>query len=97
MLKSNAYGHGLKEMTQILEAVSVPYLIVDSLPEYFLARKYTKKKFLLLSETNPANYMKIHTKRVSIVVYTLSTLKYLLTLGKKFTIHLFLNTGMNRE
>jgi len=48
VLKSNAYGHGLVEVVKILEKFDSPYLLVDSLPEYYKARKFTKKKFLLL-------------------------------------------------
>ena len=97
VLKSNAYGHGLVEMTKILKYVNTPYLVVDSLPEYYQARKFTKKKFLLIGETIPKNYKKLDAKRVTFVVYNKLTLEYLLSSRKKFTVHFFLNTGMNRE
>ncbi len=97
VLKSNAYWHWLVEITKILNRYHNDYLVVDSLSEYFLAKKRTKKKFLLLGETNPANYLQIDRKNTAIVVYNISTLKYLLNSDKKFTIHIFLNTWMNRE
>ncbi len=97
VLKSNAYGHWLKEITQILESYWNEYLVVDSLSEFFLTKKYTSKKFLLLWETNPANYLKLDNGKVTLAIYNISTLKYLLNSGRKFVIHLFINTGMNRE
>ena len=97
VLKSNAYGHGLEQMTKILESYPTPYLVVDSLPEYFLARKFTKKKFLLLGETLPTNYKEVDFNRVTFAVYNQTTIEHLLKLKKHCTGHLFLNTGMNRE
>ncbi|NOZ44183.1 MAG: hypothetical protein GXP45_03460 [bacterium] len=97
VLKSNAYGHGLIQMTKIMNSTNAPYLVVDSLPEYFQVRKFTKKKFLLLGETLPGNYKKLNAHRVTFVVYNLLTLKYLLSYRKRFRVHFFLNTGMNRE
>jgi alanine racemase len=48
VLKSNAYGHGLKQMVKILRRTDVPYLVVDSFPEYQIAKKYSNKDILLL-------------------------------------------------
>lgn len=97
ILKSNAYGHWLKEVVRILNQINVPYLVIDSLPEYFIARKHTSKHFLLIGETNPTNYTKINRNKVAITIYNISAIQYLLDTGKKFKIHIFLNTGMNRE
>jgi len=97
VLKSNGYGHGLVEMTKIMNYTDAPYLVIDSIPEYFQARYYTNKKFLLLGETLPHNYKQLKSERVTFAVYNVLTLKYLLSFRRKFTVHLFLNTGMNRE
>ena len=97
VLKSNAYGHGLKQMCQILEKTDVPFLCVDSYPEWQFVQKYTTKKALILGETSPENYRWYDTKRASIAVYNITVLKALIEQGKKYSIHLFLNTGMNRE
>lgn len=84
-------------MTKILETYKTPYLVVDSVPEYLLARDYTSKRFLLIGETNPANYMHCDREQLTIAVYNIETIKYLLTTEEKFRIHLFLDTGMHRE
>lgn len=48
VLKSNAYGHGLKHITQMLAKTNVPYIAVDSYPEYVVVKKHSKIPILLL-------------------------------------------------
>jgi alanine racemase len=48
VLKSNAYGHGLKQMVKILRNVDVPYVVVDSYPEYQIVKKYSDHHILVL-------------------------------------------------
>lgn len=97
VLKSNAYGHGIKEISTILKETDVHYICVDSYPEYQIVKEYAQKKVLIMWETLPDNYRFYDPKRATPVVYTLDTLQALQASWKKRTIHLFLNTGMNRE
>ena len=48
VLKSNAYGHGLKQITKMLSRQNVPYIAVDSYPEYIIVKKYCKIPILIL-------------------------------------------------
>ena len=48
VLKSNAYGHGLKEITKMLAKTDVPYIVVDSYPEYVVVKKHSKIPILIL-------------------------------------------------
>lgn len=75
VLKSNAYGHGLKQMCQILSHADIPMVAVDSFPEYQIVRKYTNKKVLIIGETDVRNYRHFNRKRASFAVYNLSTLE----------------------
>lgn len=97
VLKSNAYGHGLKEMCQIINKTSAPLVIVDSFPEAQIAYKYFKRKVLILGEMPNKAYDYCDFKRTEFVVYNDKTLRYLSKWGKKIKIHLFVNSGMNRE
>jgi alanine racemase len=97
VLKSNAYGHGLKEMVKILRTTDVPYLAVDSFPEYQIVKQHSDKAILLLGETLLENYPKYDTKRTTFCVYNLGTIRALGKINKPIKIHLFLNTGMQRE
>lgn len=97
VLKSNAYGHGLREVCQILVTVKPTMVAVDSYPEYQIVKKELKSDILLMGETHPSVYKQFDPKRTVLAVYNISTLQHLISLGKKFRIHIFLNTGMNRE
>lgn len=97
VLKSNAYWHGIDQILNILKWIEIPYIVVDSFPEYNIVYRHSKFKILLLWETLPVNYKHFNLKRTTFAVYNLETLQVLAKLHKKVKIHLFLNTGMNRE
>lgn len=97
VLKSNAYGHGLKEICQILKKTKIKMVAVDSFPEAQVVYKYFTGKVLILGEMPLKTYSYCKLKRTEFVVYNEATLRYLSKYGKKAKIHLFLNTGMNRE
>ena len=100
VVKSNAYGHGLKHIAGILNKISsqqIPLIAVDSYPEYQIVADTTDKTILVLGETLPANYSLYNPHRVHLAVGSLEVLQSLIQTNKKRNIHLFLNTGMNRE
>lgn len=97
VLKSNAYGHWIDQMLQIYKWLPIKYVVVDSFPEYYTVLKHSKFNILLLGETLASNYKVFNFKRTAFCVYNLETLQTLAKLWKKVRIHLFLNTGMNRE
>jgi len=97
VLKSNAYWHWLKEVSEILKGTKGKYICVDSFPEYQIVKKYSWKNVLVLWETRNENYKYYDLKKTTFCIYNLETLKFLIKLNKKITIHLFVNTWMNRE
>lgn len=97
VLKSNAYGHGLKEMCQILNRAKVLMVAVDSYPEAQVVYRYFRGRVLILGEMPLRAYRYCRFQRTEFVVYNEDTLKYLSRFGKKAKIHLFVNSGMNRE
>jgi len=51
IVKSNAYGHGLKQVCQILNTlhtINIPLIAVDSYPEYQIIADNTDKNILVL-------------------------------------------------
>ena len=48
VLKSNAYGHGLREVCQILRHVDPDMVAVDSYPEYQIVRDNLKSDILIM-------------------------------------------------
>ncbi len=97
VLKSNAYGHGLKQIVKMLSRADVPYIAVDSYPEYVVVKNNCSLPILILWETLLENYRKFDHKKTTFCVYNTWTIRHLGRLGKPTKIHLFLNTGMNRE
>lgn len=100
VVKSNAYGHGLKQISTILNSMpnkNLPLIAVDSYPEYQIVTDITDKTVLVLWETLASNYHLYNPKRTHIAVGSIEVLQSLITTKKKRNIHLFLNTGMNRE
>jgi alanine racemase len=79
----------------MLEPLDTPFVLVDSYPEALLVYKYSSKKVLVIGECLPSQYHWFDYSRTEFVVYNESTLKILSK--KKAKIHVFLNTGMNRE
>lgn len=97
VLKSNAYGHGLSEICHILNKVKPALVIVDSYPEAQIAYCHYKGHVLILGEMPHRAYDYCKLSRTEFVVYNEDTLKYLAQYGKRVRIHLFVNSGMNRE
>jgi alanine racemase len=97
VLKSNAYGHGLKEVAQILNETSAKMVAVDSFPEAQVVYRYFRGKVLFLNEMPPKAYRYCRFKRSEFCVYNSATLKYLAEHHAGAQIHLFYNSGMNRE
>lgn len=97
VLKSNAYGHGLKEVCQILNKVKPKMVVVDSYPEAQIAYRHFRGQVLILGEMPQRAYDYCKLGRTEFVVYNEETLRYLSRQGKRARIHLFVNSGMNRE
>jgi alanine racemase len=97
VLKSNAYGHGLKVVAPIFDAMNCPFLIVDSLYEaYELHKLKVKSPILIMGYTPPANF-KVKKVPFHITVFDLELAKTLNTFQPNCNVHIFIDTGMNRE
>ena len=97
VLKSNAYGHGLKQVAQILESRGVEYYVVDSYYEALQIKEISNKKVLMIGYTKPENYKYFKWKNLAVTIFDLESLKAIGKLGRQINVHLFVNTGMNRE
>lgn len=97
VLKSNAYGHGLKEVCSILNRSKVKMLAIDSFPEAQIAYRYFRGRILLIGEMPIAAYSHLNWSRTDVCVYNSATLHFLASLGMGVRVHLFVNSGMNRE
>ena len=97
VLKANAYGHGLAEIARILNTADIKMLAVDSFPEAQIAYRYSRAKVLLIGELPLKAYAYLNWKRTEVCVYNTQTLVFLAKFYPGVKIHLFINSGMNRE
>jgi alanine racemase len=96
VLKSNAYGHGIKEIAKILNQRDFPYIIVDGFHEASQIREVSSKPILVMGYIDPANFVNIDLTNTALVVQSPEVINELGKLNKKVKIHLEINTGMNR-
>lgn len=97
VLKSNAYGHGLTLVAKVLDPLRPPFLCVDSLYEaYELLKAGIKSPILIMGYVLPEN---LKTKRLPFwhAVYAFEQIEALNHYQKGAQVHLFVDTGMNRE
>lgn len=97
VLKSNAYGHGLKETASVLDFFHPPFFCVDSLYEaYELLKTKISTPILIMGYVNPKNLV-FKKLPFSYAVYDILTLKKIVHFQPHAGIHLFVDTGMQRE
>jgi alanine racemase len=103
VLKSNAYGHGIVEVSKILSShmesgkLNIPFFCVDSLYEaYQLLKAGIKTEILIMGYTDPEN-LKVKKLPFQFVVFDLKTAEVLNKFQKGSKIHIFVDTGMSRE
>lgn len=97
VLKSNAYGHGLILVAEILEKLNPPLFCVDSLYEgYELINSGIKTPILIMGYVDP---MSLNTKKLpfSFSVYSLEQVEALNKYQPQAPVHVFVDTGMHRE
>lgn len=99
VLKSNAYGHGLVLVAQILDKENIAFFVVDSLFEAMILRNEgVKSRILVIGYTSAAN---INNSKLSDVAFAITSLEHLQTVARAVTkeknFHLKIDTGMNRQ
>lgn len=97
VLKSNAYGHGLKTVAPAFDNLHPEFLVVDSLYEaYELQKLKVRSKILILGYTHPENYS-VKQLHFHITIFDLETAKSLNKHQRNCKVHIFVDTGMSRE
>lgn len=99
VLKSNAYGHGLLQVAQIIDNQfeNIPYIMVDSLYEaYELKKNDIKTPIMIMGYTDPKNYQIWKKLPFTFTVYDIDSLEALNKYQPNAKIHIKLDTGMCR-
>lgn len=96
VLKGNAYGHGIEQVATALKGRSFPYIAVDGYFEALRIRKVSRQPVLVMGAIKPENFAKIKYDHFAFVVQDAETIRALGKTGKRISVHLECNTGMNR-
>ncbi len=98
VVKSNAYGHGLRTFSMIMDRAGVDGFCVDSVVEGFaLRRKDIKKHILVLGPTLPARYGEAAEADIAISISTIEGLRELAKIKYAPDFHIKIDTGMHRQ
>jgi len=99
VLKSNAYGHGLRVVAQALDKEAIPFICVDSFFEALILRnEHITKPILILGYTPLENIAHCKLHNIYFSILSLEELKKISqNLTKPTKFHLKINTGMNRH
>ncbi len=112
VLKSNAYGHGLREIAHILENYrrtdpgarnengtgTIPFFVVDSYFEALSLRSDgIHTPLLIIGYTRAETILHSHLERVAFTVTSLEMLQQLENTENKIIVHLKIDTGMRRQ
>ncbi|MBI4239895.1 alanine racemase [Candidatus Uhrbacteria bacterium] len=99
VLKSNAYGHGLVNVAQVVDTLSAPFLAVDSYFEALVLRNEgIRSPLLVIGYTPQENIERSRLKKIFFTIVSLDELEVLSrTLSVSRTFHLKVDTGMRRQ
>jgi alanine racemase len=100
VVKANAYGHGEREMVEILNPY-VDYFQVDDSDEFERIRKITKKQILILGYLNDDGIRKAIQSKAIICAFDLAHLlkinQIAKELKKKIKVHIAIDSYLGRE
>lgn len=99
VLKSNAYGHGLLEVANIVTHERIAFFVVDSLYEAnILRRNGIKNPLLIIGYTSGKNIAANTNSHTAFAVTSIEHLQDIAASIKKPTVlHLKIDTGMHRQ
>lgn len=102
VVKANAYGHGIIEVSRLLRKIGIKYLSVAFAEEAIKLRENGDTgNILLIVSGNPNEAEYVAKYNFETVISDIQMLKEYDKAAKKYNkiinLHLFLNTGMNRD
>jgi len=99
VVKSNAYGHGSKEIVSFLkDNEDVAGFMVANLEEALEIKSLTKKPIIVLSyfDRDNIDLLKKVDSQISLPIYDLDTVDYLQALNKDILVNVKIDTGTTR-
>jgi alanine racemase len=99
VLKSNAYGHGLREVAHILRGEkNLPFIVVDSFFEAVALRSFgIRDKILIIGYSRPETILGNRLRDIIFTISSVETLRGIEDTDSVISIHLKIDTGMRRQ
>jgi alanine racemase len=100
VVKSNAYGHGLVDFSQLMQKMGADWLAVDSIVEASALRKAgIRKNILVLGYTLPEKFNEAAKNNISLTISSPAHLEPIkrLKFSRPLKTHLKIDTGMRRQ
>ncbi len=97
VLKSNAYGHGIKQVATILKSRKPPYVAVDGYYEGLRVHEVSNQKVLVMGMIKSENFKLINPKGFAFSVHDVETIKAIGKTKMEFVVHIEIETGMGRH
>lgn len=99
VIKSNAYGHGMVQVAEVLDKEDKAFFMVDSFYEALVLRRAgIKSKILMLGFNRVEQLVNPKLKDCSATIIDFSTLREVIKkLKKPMFYHLKIDTGMHRQ
>lgn len=91
VVKSNAYGHGVKEVAKTIESLVDCFAVANCLEARELDGVVTKPIFVLCT-----NFEDIIANNVELAIYDLNQVNNLKKYNRHFDVHIAIDSGMNR-
>lgn len=99
VIKGDAYGHGIKQVAQVVVESDADAIAVATLDEALLVRKYHKDiKILCLGIIRDEDYIIASENKITLTIANKHSAEVVakLDLPKELDVHIKVNTGMNR-
>lgn len=100
VVKSDAYGHGIEKITEVLDAENVDMFAVITLDEALKARRQTRKRILILNYLEPNEVQEAIEHGFALTLYDREMIPQLervaARLSKTVNVHVKVETGLNR-
>ncbi|MBR3891353.1 MAG: alanine racemase [Bacilli bacterium] len=93
VVKNNAYGHGVKEVSNVIDE-KVNMYAVSNLKEARELKEYTSKDILILDRIDDLEDI---DKNLIVTIISIKHLKKMIALNKSIRIHLKVNVAMKRK
>jgi alanine racemase len=99
VLKSNAYGHGLIPVAEILDQANMAFFVLDSLYEAMILRRAgIKSEILVIGYTQAQNIKNTKISNTGFVVTSLEQLRQIVEIATRpIKIQIKVDTGMHRQ